>query len=861
MTGKYIDFIGQPGLHYTPATPDINSREYAINPPNNWIKITDDYWSYVAPAQHILPIQGWKLHVSSTLGNAQQVLSIVSSYCFENSISFKFTTTPRKLLLKNSKSGNRAACGKFITIYPNETDLKHTITHLDALLVEYRSAPYILSDMRYKQGPIFYRYGGFQKIQDPTGTLCVIKPDGSYVEDARVPYYRVPNWATTPAFLIQDQLAQESGEQVPDFHGFEVRKALHFSTGGGIYQVSKDSTDYIMKEGRPHCGLDASGHDAIARIKHEAQILRALEKLNGVPHIIDEFDAWEHHYIVETFEQSMTLGRWLALNYPFSRSKSAEATAQYLNTLQNIVKNLTQTLLQLHKEGYAHGDIQPHNIIINPDTGRGVFIDFETAVLHNYDHSLSIGTPGYLDSVNDPLNARDWIGFYRSIRGALLPISAIEMLGSNKPEEMQQWITSEYGLKGSIILSAIIHAAQSEGIDASANQTALITSKQYRPTSIKGIVKDLRDSLSAAIDWSSPGLIHGDPLQYEHRLNQYSLAYGGAGVWKTLLDFTPDHPALRTKLPEWLNTVDSNLPSCIEGYFSYGLFTGIAGMIELAIRAKQQHIAQHIVHMLADHIASSDSKGITSISIESGYAGIILALTYYHEHYHDNISLKIAEQCIERCAAVLTEPNNTLIYDSSATPTGLLYGWSGVSLACMRMYDITSSQKYLDLADTCLQQDLQRLNITDGICNLATDDSRLMPYFSLGSAGVSLTMQRRTQYPSTRNHQQEHLPSIHNALIARPCAHAGLFKGEAGLIGTLLALSGHDQTSRQIALDYASLFLIQKSDDESLYAPGDFSYRFSDDLATGTIGWIYALSGNILSIFPGFPLSERRWPQ
>ena len=284
-------------------------------------------------------------------------------------------------------------------------------------------------------------------------------------------------------------------------------------------------------------------------------------------------------------------------------------------------------------------------------------------------------------------------------------------------------------------------------------------------------------------------------------------------------------------------------------------------MIELAIRAKQQHIAQHIVHMLADHISSPDSKGITSISIESGYAGIILALTYYHEHYHDKISLKTAEQCIERCTAALTEPNNTLIYDSSATPTGLLYGWSGVSLACMRMYDITSSQKYLDLADTCLQQDLQRLNITDGICNLATDDSRLMPYFSLGSAGVGLTMQRRTQYPSTKNHQHEHLASIYNALIARPCAHAGLFKGEAGLIGTLLALSGHDQTSRQIALDYAPLFLIQKSDDESLYAPGDFSYRFSDDLATGTIGWIYALSGNVLSIFPGFPLSERRWPQ
>ncbi len=856
MTGRYIDFIGQPGLYYVPADSDINGHEYAVDPPNDWIRTTDDHWSYMAPTPYDLPNQGWKLHVSSTLSNAQQVLSIVSSYCFRNGIPFKFTTTSRKLLLKNSKSGNRTACGKFITIYPNEIDLERTITHLDALLTEYRPAPYILSDRRYRQGPVFYRYGGFRKFQNPTGRLCIIKPDGSYEEDIRVPYYRVPDWVETPTFLIQDQLAQDSGEQVPDFHGFKVQNALHFSTGGGVYQVSKDDTDYIMKEGRPYCGLDASGHDAISRIKHEAQILKALENLNGIPRIIDEFDAWEHHYIVETFERSMTLGRWLALNYPFNRSESLEAITRYLSTLRRFVKNLTRTLSQLHKEGYAHGDVQPHNIIVDPDTGRAVFIDFETAALHSHDRHLSIGTPGYLDSADDPLNVSDWIGLYRSIRGALLPISTIEMLGSSKPKEIQRWIASEYGVEGSAILSIITHAAQSEGIDAAANQTALITSTQYQPANVKEIVRDLRSSLSAAIDWSSPSLIRGDPLQYEHRLNRYSLAYGGAGAWKTLFDFEPDHPALRTKLPEWLNTVDSNLSSYVEGYFSYGLFTGIAGMIELAVRAKRRDIAQHIVHMIADYIASPASEGIASISIESGYAGMILALTYYHEHYHDELSLKTAEQCAERCAAALAQPDNVLIYDSSATPTGLLYGWSGVSLACMRMYDITSSQKYLDLADACLQQDLQRLTITDGICNLATDDSRLMPYFSLGSAGVSLTMQHRARYPRIPNHRQEHLTSIHNALTARPCAHAGLFKGEAGLIGALLAISGHEQTSGQIALNYAPLFLIQNNDNGSLYAPGDFSYRFSDDLATGTIGWIYALSGNVLSIFPGFPLLE-----
>ncbi|MFB8733359.1 hypothetical protein ACEQPO_03745 [Bacillus sp. SL00103] len=66
-----------------------------------------------------MPKQGWKIHITTDIEEAQKTLDIVIPYLIKNKVSFKFVPNERQLLFKNSKNGDRASSGKFITIYPN----------------------------------------------------------------------------------------------------------------------------------------------------------------------------------------------------------------------------------------------------------------------------------------------------------------------------------------------------------------------------------------------------------------------------------------------------------------------------------------------------------------------------------------------------------------------------------------------------------------------------------------------------------------------------------------------------------------------------------------------------------------------
>ena len=59
---------------------------------------------------------------------------------------------------------------------------------------------------------------------------------------------------------------------------------MHFSNGGGVYlgRDPRTDTEVVLKEARPHAGLDADGADAVARLDRET---RCLRRLAGVPRV------------------------------------------------------------------------------------------------------------------------------------------------------------------------------------------------------------------------------------------------------------------------------------------------------------------------------------------------------------------------------------------------------------------------------------------------------------------------------------------------------------------------------------------------------------------------------------------------
>ncbi|MGR5862672.1 protein kinase domain-containing protein [Bacillus pacificus] len=133
-------------------------------------------------------------------------------------------------------------------------------------------------------------------------------------------------------------------EDTSKFDAYEVISALHFSNGGGVYKVKKDSKYYVMKEGRPGSGLDALKKDGFTRLKNEAEILYKLKKENHVVDVYDYFEIWENNYLIEEYLEGKDIADYVAQNFPFSykqdRKSYAEKMLSVINQIEELIKNI-----------------------------------------------------------------------------------------------------------------------------------------------------------------------------------------------------------------------------------------------------------------------------------------------------------------------------------------------------------------------------------------------------------------------------------------------------------------------------------------------------------------------------------------
>ena len=173
MDFRYYDYLMGNSKYYMPALDDI-SKIYTVDTPKLWVENVGTHWVNLLPEEKEKYLsQGWKIHISSTIEEAQKILKIVSNYLFANKIPFKYVKNEFQLIVKNSKNSARESSGKFITIYPNSIDeFKKTLKELEVLLRNFDNGPYILSDRRWKESNIYYRYGGFIERRLDDGRLA-----------------------------------------------------------------------------------------------------------------------------------------------------------------------------------------------------------------------------------------------------------------------------------------------------------------------------------------------------------------------------------------------------------------------------------------------------------------------------------------------------------------------------------------------------------------------------------------------------------------------------------------------------------------------------------------------------------------
>src|SRR3954451_5133562 len=92
VTGLAVDmsFLIADQDYYEPwDTIDPGPRYDAGLMPAGWTRLDSGAWTHWGPAGLLLPDQGWKIHVSSSLSNAQSVLAVVSTACAELGVPFK----------------------------------------------------------------------------------------------------------------------------------------------------------------------------------------------------------------------------------------------------------------------------------------------------------------------------------------------------------------------------------------------------------------------------------------------------------------------------------------------------------------------------------------------------------------------------------------------------------------------------------------------------------------------------------------------------------------------------------------------------------------------------------------------------
>ncbi|ELJ9287062.1 class III lanthionine synthetase LanKC [Staphylococcus pseudintermedius] len=830
MDMRYIKYVSKRVPYYT--RPDeLNNKSNLLvkNIPSTYKTLEDYHWVHLISTQKQLPEQGWKIHISTTLEEAQNTLNIVSSILFKRNIHFKYVKSVWELTVKNSKYGDRGSSGKFIAIYPkDENEFIELLPILEKSLKGLSKGPYILNDKRWYESNVFFRYGGFAEMyyyESGHKVLAIKKPDGSLVEDLRVPYYTVPDFIEEPDLIkkMDSEVDSELIDESP-LDNYEVHEAIHYSNGGGVYLANKKDSDekVIIKEGRPNSGLDAQGNDAFSRVKNEASILTKLKNTSFPVQIKDHFQAWEHTFIVEEYIEGNSLTTWLATEYPFYSKKNKDI---YIKNSIFILEQLIEALNELHNNNIGLGDLQPSNIIINEKL-QVRLIDFETASNKNNTTHSGLMTPGFSGNPTMNREQSDWFALLRIARYMFVPIGPVQDISLNILNTHDNWIVSHFNDNALEVIKKIENKCASIGAEPLDN--LLISSNKHQNIfDVYSAKNKLLTNIKNNLFWDNR-LIPGDIRQFEMKDGLINILTGGFGVALTLSRINQQNK----KVDDWIYSISMEDILNMDN----GLMTGKTGIATVFF--EKNDLAK--VETIVDNI---DTKNMTDISITSGLSGIGLFLLGLSLHNKFEYALKKVLNIADKLEFLLKEDVEIIPFDADIISLGLLNGWSGVSLFFIKVYEATKNTKWLELSEIALEKDLSTGVYDDyGLFQLK-DTFRIVPYLAGGSAGVGLVIMEYNKV-TQKNKWKKELKGIQKVLNTNTFYSCSLFKGTTGILVTANAIDLYNNNESKPntfkVLDTLKLHLIET--DNEIHVPGDYCYRLSNDLLSGSSGLLLVIN-------------------
>ncbi|MEV0644213.1 class III lanthionine synthetase LanKC [Phytomonospora sp. NPDC050363] len=800
--------------------------------PEGWRRYEqDDWFVFHADNARPTPAQGWKIHASASVESAEKVLEAVWEYCMPRDIGFKFLRSSGALAARVSKYAPRGYSGKLVTIYPADDAQCETLLNELGAVLDGTPNPYILSDLRWGEGPLFVRYGAFTNrfgVDDKGEVVPVIEtPDGTLVPDRRDPVFYVPDWVTLPDFL-KPAFAARNAVTVGDLP-YTIEKVLHFSNGGGIYagRDTRTGEQVVLKEGRPHAGLDSAGHDAVRRVEHEHAILTRLAGIPGVPRVHDLFWLGEHRFMVMEHVEGDVLSRAIVLKYPLIDATATDADfAEFTEWAVSVHAKVEETIEAIHDRGIVYGDLHLFNIMVGAE-GEVRLLDFEVASTVESGTRAGLGNQGFAAPRSMSGIEADRYALACLRLALFLPMTNLLWLHRPKARHFAEIISEHFPVdpafldKGVAVIAP--PTAPAEEVPVFAPDPAAWPA--------------LRDGMTRAIMASAtPGrddrLYPGDVQQFA--VGGLGLAYGAAGVLYALASTGagrfPEHE-------EWLRSRALNPP----GGTRPGLYDGLHGVAFALERLDRRQDALDVL----DICLREDWESLGP-DLSGGLSGVGLNLLDFGARTGESTlteaGMKAAALVAERAAA---EDGEATMSGGTAPWAGLMRGRSGQAMLLLRAFDLTGDRAYLDVAATALRADLRCCLQRENGSLEVNEGWRTMPYLDVGSTGVGLALDAYLRRAEDEPFA-EALGRIDLAASSTMYILPGLFSGRAGILAYLASRSksplDDEAVLRQLrglpwhALPYAG----------GIAYPGTGLMRLSMDIATGTAGILLAV-GSVLS--------------
>jgi aminoglycoside phosphotransferase len=789
--------------------------------PAGWQRERRDDWLVYGPIGARLPDQGWKIHVSACLDNAERVLDRVWAYCVARGLSFKFIYGRPALLMRNSKYAPRGSSGKFVTIYPTDDAELELVCKELADLLDGEPGPYILSDLRLDAGPVYVRYGGFAARYCVSGgqiVAAIADGDGTLVPDRRGPVFSIPDWVTLPAFL-EPHLARRNETTTLDLP-YQIERVIHFSNGGGLYTAvdTRSGDRVVLKEARPHAGLDSRGVDAVARLRREHDVLTALSGVDQVPRVHDRFSLGDHEFLAIGYIDAKPLNKLLVDRYPLVDVTADEQRyREYTDWALGVYEQVERTVEAIHDRGIVYGDLHLFNVLVD-DAGTVTLVDFEVA-----GPADGYSRPGLRSQAFAAPRGRTGYDVDRyalaCLRLALfLPLTSMLRLAPEKAADLAEVIAERFPVPETYLNEAVVAITTAS--------TAVVRRQRFQPDA-PGWAAVRRSVAGAIVASATPDrndrLFPGDIEQF--RTGGLNLAHGAAGV---LYALAVTGAGRYPEYEDWL-IQRARHP---ESGARLGFYDGLHGVAYALERLGRRQDALDVIETCL-----REPWDVLDLDLMGGLAGIGLNLLHFADATGEPELRAAARRATDLVADRLpTEPPGD-ISGGRHPRAGFIHGSSGPALLFLRMYETTGDASLLDLAATALRHDLHRCVVRDDGAMEVNEGWRTMPYLAEGSVGVGLVLDR---YLAHRADAQfaDASAAISRAAQSPLYVQSGLFAGRAGII---LYLAHRHRAGEELGTQVRNLAWHALPYRGHVAFPGEQLLRLSMDLATGSAGVLLAL--------------------